>query len=141
VVVLAQRREDYLHVWDRMLDDGTLCPRERLTRFMDYLAETQEHRMEKGGCPFGNLVAEMAGHSERFRCQLSELFVGLTGRLSALIAEGQRSGAFRRDLDAHEAAYLVIQATQGMLLMTKCNRTVDNLNRGGRLLIHLISAA
>ncbi len=139
MVVLSQRRDEFQIVLERLLRDAGLEPRVRLLRFVDFLEETQEARMAKRGCPFGNLVAEMSEHSERFRCHLSELFVGMTARVADVVAEGQGQGAFRPDMDPKDVATLFVQATQGMLLMTKCHRSVETLGRGVRLLIRLMA--
>src|ERR1041385_2769739 len=74
LLVLNQRREDLMRSLDCMLGDCDECPKVRLLRFVDHLVDSQEAEMKKGGCPFGNLVAEMADHSERFRCYLVEVF-------------------------------------------------------------------
>jgi hypothetical protein len=106
---------------------------------VDHLVETQEAEMKNGGCPFGNLVAEMAGHSERFRCHLVDVFAGLTTRIASVVEDGQQHGTFREDICPNDVAALFVQATQGMMLMTKCQKSVNTLARGARLLVKLIS--
>jgi len=137
--VLNQRRALLMHSLDCMLGDCDECPRERLLRFVDHLVEAQEADLKKGGCPFGNLVAEMADHSERFRCYLVDVFGELTTRIVSVVEDGQQHGAFRSDICPHDVAALFVQATQGMLLMTKCQKSVETLGRGARLLVRLIS--
>jgi TetR/AcrR family transcriptional repressor of nem operon len=141
LVVLNQRREDLMRSLDCMLGDCDECPKERLLRFVDHLVDTQEAELKKGGCPFGNLVAEMADHSERFRCYLVDVFGGLTTRIVSVVEDGQQHGAFRSDISADDVAALFVQATQGMLLMTKCQKSVETLGRGARLLVKLISVS
>jgi TetR/AcrR family transcriptional repressor of nem operon len=136
--VLDQRRSALMESLDCMLGDCGECARERLDRFVDHLVETQEVE-RNGGCPFGNLVAEMADHSERFRCHLVDVFAGLTTRIASVVEDGQRHGAFRADICPNDVAALFVQATQGMLLMTKCQKSVASLARGARLLVKLIS--
>jgi TetR/AcrR family transcriptional repressor of nem operon len=137
--VLNQRRSALMQSLDCMLGDCAECPRERLLRFVDHLVETQEAEMKNGGCPFGNLVAEMAGHSERFRCHLVDVFAGLTTRIASVVEDGQQHGTFREDICPNDVAALFVQATQGMMLMTKCQKSVNTLARGARLLVKLIS--
>lgn len=139
LVVLNQRREALMRSLDCMLGDCDECPKERLLRFVDYLVDSQEAELKKGGCPFGNLVAEMADHSERFRRYLVEVFGGLTTRVVCVVEDGQQHGVFRADISAEDVAALFVQATQGMLLMTKCQKSVETLGRGARLLVKLIS--
>src|SRR5579872_6407900 len=139
MAVLSQRRNEFQAALERHLRESRLEPRERLLRFVDSLEEGQEARLAKGGCPFGNLVAEMSEHSERFRCHLSELFVGMTVRVADVVAEGQARSTFRPDMDAQDVATLFVQATQGMLLMTKCHKSAVTSGRGVRLLIRLMT--
>lgn len=138
MVVLAERQREFLATFERILLAPDLPPRQRLLNYVGYLIEMQNSRMGKGGCPFGNLVAEMADHSERFRCKLSCLFDGMTQTFAAVITEGQDQGAFWREADAQDAAVLFVQATQGMLLMTKCHKSIARLERGARLLVDLM---
>ena len=137
--VLNQRRASLMQSLDCMLGDCDECPKERLIRFVDHLVAAQEADLKKGGCPFGNLVAEMADHSERFRCYLVDIFSELTGRVVSVVEDGQRVGAFRNDVCPRDVAALFVQATQGMMLMTKCQKSAETLGRGARLLIRLIS--
>ena len=137
--VLNQRRADLMRSLDCMLGDCSECPVERLLRFVDHLVDTQQAEMANGGCPFGNLVAEMADHSERFRCYLVDVFDELTTRVVSVVGDGQKYGAFRADIAPGDVAALFVQATQGMLLMTKCQKSVETLGRGARLLVKLIS--
>jgi TetR/AcrR family transcriptional repressor of nem operon len=121
----------------------TLCneqatPAERLRSFLDFLVQSQDAALGKGGCPFGNLVAEMAEHSERFRCQLSDMFGSLTRTVTELIEEGQACREFRKDIPAIDIATLVVQTIQGMQLLTKCHKSVECLKRGADTLVRLI---
>jgi TetR/AcrR family transcriptional repressor of nem operon len=140
IKVLSLRSEEFDHMLSSTLCNADLSPADRLLNFLNFLSDSQEARLEKGGCPFGNLVAEMADHSERFRCQLSEMFGGLTNHIAQLVAEGQKTGYFRKDVDTDCLATLVVQTMQGMLLMTKCHKSVETLGQGSRVLIKLIQA-
>src|SRR2546421_3136731 len=68
IEVLQQRGREFAEDLDRILAVEVGTPRERLHRFVDVMVEAQDNRLEKCGCPFGNLVAEMAERSERIRC-------------------------------------------------------------------------
>ncbi len=137
--VLDQRRTELQKTLDCMLGDSNECPKERLLRFVEFLVDSQGAELAKGGCPFGNLVAEMAEHSERFRCYLMDVFNGMTARIAAVVDDGQQKGAFRSDISADVVAALFVHATQGMLLMTKCQKSVETLGRSAHLLVQLIS--
>jgi hypothetical protein len=60
-------------------------------------------------------------------------------RIADVIEAGQKQGAFRADICPNDVSVLFVQTTQGMLLMTKCQKSVETLARGARLLVELIS--
>lgn len=141
IIVLEQRRKDFEALMTATLKNPETSPREGLKRFFALLAEMQEGRLGQGGCPFGNLVVEVAEQSERFRCQLVATFEGMTSMIADLIAEGQRRGEFRRDVSHADLAALIVQTIQGMLLMAKCHKQVGSMGRSSALLLKLIEAA
>lgn len=138
--VLSIRGTEFGRLLGKTLCNGELSPKERLRSFLEFLHRTQDASLSKSGCPFGNLVAEMAEHSEKFRCQLSEVFGSLTRTVTELIEEGQARGDFRKDVGAIDMATLVVQTVQGMLLLTKCHKSVDCLKRGSDTLVRLIQS-
>lgn len=138
IAVLEQRKEDLQALLASTLRNTSLPPRSRLEQYLQFQILAQDELLSKSGCPFGNLVAEMAEHSERFRCQLSTMFWGLTQLLTDLIEEGQRRGEFRRDAAPTDIACLILQTTQGMHLMAKCHKTVDAFGRSILLLLRLL---
>ena len=113
-------------------------PVERLHSFMQMMKTSQEESIRQCGCPFGNLVAEMAEHSEKIRCTLSRMFGDLTHYVADVISEGQSLGMFRSDVSATDMAALIVNSLQGMLLMTKCHKSVESLAKGVTTLINLI---
>ncbi|HXG24308.1 MAG TPA: TetR family transcriptional regulator C-terminal domain-containing protein, partial [Chthonomonadales bacterium] len=141
IAVLEQRRENFEGLMTATLKNPDATPQERLQHFFTLLAEMQEGRLGQGGCPFGNLVVEVAEQSERFRCQLIAIFEGMTSVIADLIAEGQRLGEFRRDVSHADLAALIVQTIQGMLLMAKCHKQVGSMERSSTLLLKLIEAA
>jgi TetR/AcrR family transcriptional regulator, transcriptional repressor for nem operon len=140
VAVLEHRSADLELIVRKTLCNPDITPKDRLRKFLDFLVDAQDAHYDKCGCPFGNLVAEMSEHSERFRCQLSQMFGGLTSSTAEVIAEGQRRGDFRRDVDSGDMATLVVQTVQGMMLLTKCHKSVECLGRGAKVLVRLIEA-
>jgi len=140
IAVLSVRRDDLEDLLSRTLRNRDVLPARRLATFLSDLLDHQESDMERRGCPFGNLVAEMTEHSERIRCFLYGLFADLTGEMARVIREGQLTGEFRADLDASEIATLLVQAIQGMHLMLKCERDARSARTTGKVLIELLAA-
>jgi TetR/AcrR family transcriptional regulator, transcriptional repressor for nem operon len=140
LAVLEIRGSEFGKLLDQTLCNGDFSPRRRLRTFLEFLHHAQDANL-KGGCPFGNLAAEMAEHSERFRCQISDMFGSLAQSVTALMEEGQAIGEFRNDIGAAEIATLIVQTVQGMLLLTKCHKSLDTLKQGAATLLKLIDAA
>jgi TetR/AcrR family transcriptional repressor of nem operon len=141
LAVLSLRREQLDSLLMETLGNATHRPVQRLDGFFSALLDFQENRLERRGCPFGNLVAEMTEHSERMRCYLNGVFTDLVGHLASVIRDGQAAGEMRSDVAAGEAAMLIAQAMQGMLLMVKCDRDAEAARTSGRVLVDLLSAA
>ncbi len=121
------------------LCDPELTPKERLETFLASLIRTQEEWLRNGGCPFGNMVAEVSEHHERMRRKLSELFRGLHDSLTKVVSEGQEIGEFRNGVAPGDLASLILQAVQGMQLMAKCEKTVEPARRSAELLMTLLT--
>jgi TetR/AcrR family transcriptional repressor of nem operon len=139
LTVLQLRSDEMGGVLGRTLCNQEIPSIERLSTFLEYLSKAQEDSLSNGGCPFGNLVAEMADHNERFRCELSDMFGGMTARIAEVIREGQESGNIRPDMPTEELAHLVVQTLQGMLLLTKCHKSIESFRKGARVLVRLIA--
>ena len=137
--VLENRTEDIRVMFISTLSNTDILPRERVLRYLNLLVDMQTHHLGKMGCPLGNLVAEMAEHSELFRCKLNKLFEDMNKTLADLIHEGQITGEFRKDASAEEIAALIIQTVQGMHLLVKCTKCMDDFRKTAALLLLLIS--
>ncbi|NLH99845.1 MAG: TetR/AcrR family transcriptional regulator [Chthonomonadales bacterium] len=140
LAVLSIRREKLERLLVDTLRDTSRGPLSRLAGFLSALLDHQEDELERRGCPFGNLVAEMTEHSERMRCFLHGVFQDMIGDIAAVIAEGQSVGQIRDDLDAQAVARLLVQTIQGMHLIVKCDRDARAARVSGNLLIDLIAA-
>ena len=137
LAVLDNRCHEFNDGIECSLLNDELRPVERLRTFFALVADTREAKTS-GGCPFGNLVAEMSEHSERFRRQLSDMFASLTGVIADVVEDGQRLGEIRRDVAACEVASLVVHTLQGAQLMLKCHRSRDGYARTVDLLLKLL---
>jgi TetR/AcrR family transcriptional repressor of nem operon len=140
IAVLEVRCGDFEAARNSTLCNQDLSPKDRLSSFLGLLFRPKSSQ-HSAGCPFGNLVAEMSEHSERFRCYLSRLFMGMASMIQEVIAEGQALGQFRGDADAETASTLIVEAVQGAQLMMKCHKTQDLGARSIELLQKLIEAA
>ena len=140
LTVLNYRSGEFRCALDRTLCNQENNPEQRLLSFLKMMQSSQEESLNQVGCPFGNLVAEMAEHSEKIRCSLSRMFGSLKNLVSDVISEGQEAGVFRDDVGADNMAALIITSLQGMLLMTKCHKSLDTLGQGVTTLVRLIKS-
>src|SRR2546421_1211058 len=69
IAVLDSRCQEFEKLLAGRLCNSLLPPRSKLKTFVSVIAGVSESH-GPGGCPFGNLIAEMSDHSERFRKQL-----------------------------------------------------------------------
>ena len=140
LAVLETRCDEFENAMACSLCNDELNPAERIKSFFKIVTELQTHHAS-GGCPFGNLVAEMSEHSERFRTVLSSLFCRLAGVLAGVIMEGQERGQIRDDIHADDASALIVQTIQGASLMQKCHRTKGVHGQTFDLIIRLIQSS
>lgn len=139
LAVVSQRRKQFEDRIAASLVDGPPSPRERLAQFLMRIPDSRETE-STGGCPFGNLVAEMAEHSERLRCQLSEMFGDLLALIETVVTEGQEQGEIRSDVSPRDAAGLIVHTIQGAQLMAKCHRSHETYEHGVAALLTLLQA-
>jgi len=120
LAVLSGRCEELQSALRATLEEGPASPRERLARFLRQVGEFHD---QHGGCPFGNLVAEMSEHSERFRAELSAIFCCIAAILEKTVRAGQEAGEVRGDIPAQAVAALIVSAVQGAHLLAKCHKS------------------
>jgi len=127
------------------LEDRDSSPSERFERFCEALLGDQTEMLKLGGCPFGNFAASLPSRdtddrAQRFREALSAVFVHVLSHLTLCIAEGVACGAFRDDLPPEELAMTVFAAIEGLMLITKTQRSAMPLKLGLPVLQMLLSA-
>lgn len=137
IEVLQNRCLEFNQGIECSLLNDELTPLTRLRTFFALVAETREAKTS-GGCPFGNLVAEMSEHSERFRQHLSDMFASLAGVIAEVVEDGQQVREIRPDIKPCEVAGLIVHTLQGAQLMLKCHKSREEYSRTMELLVKLI---
>lgn len=127
----ASKEELGLAVLDRLAErfgadviEGTLRDervpaRRRLERFLAVLTDGLEADAVSRGCPFGNLVAELAGDHPEFRERLGGLFRKWEDAVVVCLRDGVRHGDFRSDLDVDRVATALVSQLEGAVLLCK----------------------
>ena len=88
-----------------------------------------------GGCPFGNFAATLSiakgdERAGRFREAVCGVFRDIQESLAECLREGVRAGIVRDDIPVEELAALALAAIEGLMLMTRTQRSTDPLIRG-----------
>ncbi|PIQ85811.1 MAG: hypothetical protein COV74_07285 [Candidatus Omnitrophica bacterium CG11_big_fil_rev_8_21_14_0_20_45_26] len=127
-------------IWQGILQDKALSPKDRLEKLVAHLIETFERNQGKMGDPFGNLVAEMGDHNQRFQEKLNDYFIRYSSYLESVIEEGIEEDEFRRSLIPREAAEAILCQIQGAYLLARAYQDPGTLRRNIEFLINIICA-
>ena len=106
------------------LGDPSLSPLERIHRFFDRILESQRQRNCVGGCPMGNLAAELSDVHEGFRQRLAEVFTLWRESLSRALSQAQARGELSDRAEPARVAHFVVAALEGAILMTKVTKDI-----------------
>lgn len=79
------------------------------------------------GCLVGKFMAEVSAETPKIRESLRRVLNVWGKQLSSAIAEGQRQGSIRKDLDADELAAFLIDAYEGAILRTRLEEKANAL--------------
>lgn len=112
---------------DRMR--GTLLQRvgegqglEAVRWMLDCLLETAKKNGCNGGCPLGNLAAEMSDLEEPFRRKLAGVFESWRLAVERTLTVARRRGEIRPDADVKRLSFLVLSTVEGAILLAKVQR-------------------
>lgn len=105
--------------------NGDGKPLGQIRCFLDRLREIQRERNCVGGCPLGNLAAELADSHDGFRARLQDVFSAWRERLTAALAEAQARGDLRSECRPEAVANFLVASLEGAMLMTKLTRDIE----------------
>lgn len=108
-----------------ILRDPMRSPLERLDRFIDASVAGCAARDCLGGCPFANLVTEMADLNEGFRERLQAIFERWAEHLHALLWEARPH--LQDGVDIARLARFIIATLEGGMLMARVTRDISVL--------------
>ncbi len=110
--------------WARLGD----CQGDSIDALLDLIQEevdtADDHRVACG-CPFNNLVQEMAGIDEGFRKRLHRIQAQWREAIASALAKGQKSGQVRKDIDPAQAATLLVASYEGCVGLAKCGQSKE----------------
>ena len=99
-------------------------PLAQIRCFLDRVREAQRERNCVGGCPLGNLAAELSDLHEGFRGRLNGVFSTWRERLTRALQEAQQGGDVRADCQPEAVAHFLVAALEGAMLMTKLTKDI-----------------
>jgi TetR/AcrR family transcriptional repressor of nem operon len=102
----------------------TTKPIGQIRCFLDRVREAQRERNCVGGCPLGNLAAELSDLHEGFRGRLNGVFSAWRERLTQALREAQEQGDVRADCRPDAVAHFLVASLEGAMLMTKLTKDI-----------------
>lgn len=100
---------------DACLGDTGLAPLDRVRRFFE-MSRDKYGREGYLGCMLGGLGQELSGASDAFRQKIEDCFAVIAGRIAGCLDEARRSGDLQAEVDAREAANLILNCWEGAAL-------------------------
>jgi TetR/AcrR family transcriptional repressor of nem operon len=114
-------------------------PFSQIRCFLDRVVETQRARNCVGGCPLGNLAAELSDVHEGFRTRLAGVFGAWRERLTAALDEARRRGEVVDECRPEPVAYFLVASLEGAMLLTKLTKDIAVMGHCVTELKHYLS--
>lgn len=110
-----------------ILEDASILPAERLTRFFNGSLDCATDNEFKQGCFLGNMCQEMADASDDIRIALDLALNRLTAMLADTIKVGQQDGTINALHDAGTVAEFLFNGWEGALMRAKAAQSCKSL--------------
>jgi TetR/AcrR family transcriptional repressor of nem operon len=112
---------------DPIFRDPGRRPLEQVHGFLDALMSVQRARRCVGGCPLGNLAAELADSHEGFRERLTQSFDQWRACLADALCRAQADGTLSPAADPGRLARFLVAGVEGAILLTKVGKDITVL--------------
>ena len=89
------------------------------------MLESQRARNCVGGCPLGNLVAELSDVHEGFRRRLAGVFATWQTRLTDALEAARRCGQVGDACRPDAVAHFLVASLEGAILLTKLTKDIS----------------
>jgi TetR/AcrR family transcriptional repressor of nem operon len=109
---------------DPIFRDPTRAPIPQVHAFLDTQVSIQRARHCVGGCPIGNLAAELADSHEGFRARLTAVFDQWRTCLEDALSRARADGVLSDEADAGRLASFLVAAIEGAILLTKVQKDI-----------------
>ena len=115
------------------LDDKSLTPRQRLTRYLDIITGVLTDAKWNRGCLIGDFSLETTSQSKLLRRRLDAIFREWRASFAACIAEAQAMGEIDSTFDPIDLAEFFLSSWEGAILRMKVERDPAALERFKRI--------
>jgi TetR/AcrR family transcriptional repressor of nem operon len=112
---------------DPIFRDPGRRPLEQVHGFLDALMAIQRAHGCVGGCPLGNLAAELADSHEGFRERLTQSFDQWRACLADALHRAQAEGALAAAADPGRLARFLLAGIEGAILLAKVGKDITVL--------------
>ena len=109
--------------------DPAADPIAQIHGLLDRVLDAQRQRNCVGGCAMGNLASELSDVHEGFRKRLAEVFVAWRVTMAQALRRGQAVGLLSADCNPDGAAYFLVAALEGAILMSKVTKDIAVMER------------
>jgi TetR/AcrR family transcriptional repressor of nem operon len=93
------------------------------------LTDTAKRTKCGGGCPLGNLAAEMSDVRETFRRKLAGVFELWRRVVERALITAQRRGELRPGVNARQLSFLILSTIEGAILLAKVQHDARVMDR------------
>src|SRR3990172_1076960 len=111
----------------RSTREAILAAAQRLIHVHGYnhtVLDAQRERHCVGGCPLGNLAAELSDVHEGFRTRLASVFAAWRERLTVALHRARRSGDIGAEARPEALADFLVASLEGAILLTKVSKDI-----------------
>src|SRR5215471_11482409 len=116
-------------VLDPVFADPSGDPVDQVLSFLDRILDSQRQRNCIGGCPMGNLASELSDVHEGFRKRLADVFREWRVTMAEALHRGQGAGRLGPECNPEGAAYFIVAALEGAILMSKVTKDIQVMER------------
>ncbi len=127
IEALEKVTEERMAQNQHLLNDRTVCPKERLIRFfVENIGGCEENL--NGGCFIGNMCQEMSESSEAIRIKVRQMLRNSTKAIEDVLEEARLAGGLKSHLPTPVLAEFLFNAWEGTLMRMKASKCREPLN-------------
>lgn len=127
IEALEKVTEERMAQNQHLLNDRTVCPKERLIRFfVENIGGCEENL--NGGCFIGNMCQEMSESSEAIRIKVRQMLRNSTKAIEDVLEDARLAGGLKSHLPTPVLAEFLFNAWEGTLMRMKASKCREPLN-------------